>query len=153
VPCGVYTLNLVVCDAAKESVDAMSYLSVLQKLYTLFSASIHRWAILKTHVNITLKLWAETRWESKVKSVEPMRYQGAAVRKTLIEMRDNTKDPAIKAEAQSLSEKVGLYCFSICTVVWYDMLSAIQHVSKFMQSPNMHVDLVVSLLKKTEQDL
>jgi len=30
-----------------------------------------------------------------------MRYQGAAVREALIEVRDNTKYPAIKAEAQS----------------------------------------------------
>lgn len=153
VPCGAHTLNLVVCDAAKGSVDALSYFGVLQKLYTLFSASTQRWAILKNHVSITLKMWAETRWESKVKSVEPMRYQGAAVREALIEVRDHTKDPAIKAEAQSLSEEVGSYRFSICTVVWYDMLSAIQHASKLMQSPNMHVDLAVSLLKKTERDL
>lgn len=98
VPCGAHTLNLVVCDAAKGSVDAMSYFGVLQKLYTLFSASSQRWAILKNHVSITLKMWAETRWESKVKSVEPMRYQRAAVREALIEVRDNTKDPAVKAE-------------------------------------------------------
>ncbi len=142
-PCGAHTLNLVVCDAAKGSIDAMSYFGVLQKLYTLFSASSQRWAILKNHVSITLKMW-----ESKVKSVEPMRYQGAAVREALSEVRDDTKDPAIKAETQSLSEEVGSYRFSICTVVWYDMLSAIQHVSKLMQSLNMHVDLAVSHLKK-----
>ena len=153
VPCGAHTLNLVVCDAAKRSVDAMSYFGVLQKLYILFSASTQRWAILKKHASITLKMWSETRWESKIKSVEPMRYQGAAVREALIEVRDNTKDPAIKHEAQSLSEEVGSYRFCICTVVWYDMLSAIQHVSKLMQSPNMHVDLAVSLLKKTERGL
>ncbi len=70
-PCDT-KLNLVVCDAAKGSVDAMSYLGVLQKLYTLFSASSQRWAILKNHVNVTSKMWAETSWESKVKSVEPM---------------------------------------------------------------------------------
>ncbi|KAK0131568.1 Zinc finger MYM-type protein 1 [Merluccius polli] len=153
VPCGAHTLNLVVCDAAKGSVDAMSYFGVLQNLYTLFSASTQRWTILKKHVSITLKMWTETRWESKVKSVVPMRYQGAAVREALIEVRDQTKDPAIKAEAQSLSEEVGSYRFSICTVVWYDMLSAIQNASKVMQSPNMDVDLAVSLLKKTERGL
>uniref|UniRef100_G3Q2L3 HAT C-terminal dimerisation domain-containing protein n=1 Tax=Gasterosteus aculeatus TaxID=69293 RepID=G3Q2L3_GASAC len=126
---------------------------VQQKLYTLFSGSTQRWAILKKHVGITLKMWAETRWESKVKGVEPMRYHGAAVREALIEVRNHTKDPAVKAEAQSLSEEVGSYRFSICTVVWYDMLPSIQHASKLMQSPDMHVDLAVSLLKKTEQGL
>ena len=75
------------------------------------------------------------------------------MREASIEVRDHTKDPAIKAETQSLSEEVGSYRFSICTVVWYDMPSAIQPVSKFMQTPNMHVDLAVRLLKKTERGL
>lgn len=107
VPCGAHTLNFILCDVGKGSLDAMSYFGVLQKLYTLFSASTHRWATLKNHVSITLKMQAETRWESKVKSVDPMRYQGAVMREALIEVGDNTKDPAIKAEAESLSEEVG----------------------------------------------
>ena len=72
VPCGAHTLNLVVADSAKESLDATAYFGYLQKLYNLFSASTKRWAILKKHVNITLKMWSDTRWESKVKSVEPL---------------------------------------------------------------------------------
>lgn len=47
VPCGAHTLNLVVADAAKSSVDATGYFGILHKLYTLFSASTQRWAILK----------------------------------------------------------------------------------------------------------
>jgi hypothetical protein len=43
-----------------------------------------------------------------------------------------------------------LYHFSICTGVWYDILSQILHVIKLMQSPSMHVDVAVSLLRKTE---
>ncbi len=31
------------------------------------------------------------------------------MREALIEVKDNTKDPAIKAEAQPLSEEVGSY--------------------------------------------
>lgn len=150
VPCGAHTLNLVVADAAKSSVDATGYFGILHKLYTLFSASTQRWAILKKHVDITLKMWTETRWESKVKSVETLRYHAAVVREALTEVRDQTKDPVIKIEAQSLSEEVGSYRFSICTVVWYDILSQIQHVSKLMQSPSMHVDVAVSLLRNTE---
>jgi hypothetical protein len=80
VPCGAHTLNLVVADAAKSSFNATGYFGILHKLYTLFSASTQRWAILKKHVDITLKMWTETRWESKVKSVEPLRYQAAVVR-------------------------------------------------------------------------
>ena len=47
VPCGAHSLNLLVADAAKGSIDATSYFGILQKLYNLFSASTQRWAILK----------------------------------------------------------------------------------------------------------
>ena len=43
------------------------------------------------------------------------------VREALIEVRGQTKDPVIKIEAQSLSEEVGSYRFTICVVVWYDI--------------------------------
>ena len=59
----------------------------------------------------------------------------------------------IKIEAQSLSEEVGSYRFSIYTVVWYDILIKIQIVSKLMQSPRMQVDVALSLLRKTEREL
>lgn len=152
VPCGAHTLNLVVADAAKASTDAMNYFGILHKLFTLFSASTQRWAILKKHVGITLKMWTGTRWESKVKSAEPLRYQAAAVREALIEVGDHTKDPIIKVETQSLSEEVGSYRFGICTLVWY-ILSQTHHVSKLMQSPSMQVDVAVNLLNRIEKDL
>ncbi|XP_039613975.1 zinc finger MYM-type protein 1-like [Polypterus senegalus] len=153
VSCVGHALNLVVADAAKGSVDATSYFGILQKLYNLFSVSTQRWASLKKHANITLKMWSETRWESKSNSVEPLRYQASAVREALIEVRHHTKDSVIKIEAQSMSEEVRSYRFSICTVVWYDILNQTHHVSKLMQSPNMHVDVEVNLLKKTERGL
>lgn len=46
VSCGAHSLNLLVSDATKGSVDVTSYFGNLQKLYT-FSASTQRWAILK----------------------------------------------------------------------------------------------------------
>ncbi|KAM3833954.1 zinc finger MYM-type protein 1-like [Diretmus argenteus] len=153
VPCGAHTLNLVVADAAKGSLDATAYFGYLQKLYNLFSSSTKRWAILKKHVTITLKMWSDTRWESKVKSVEPLRYQAEKVRDALLEVRDQTNDSVTKTEAQSLSEEVGSYRFSICTVVWFDILSKIQLVSKLMQSPKMQVDVTVNLLRKTQREL
>ncbi|XP_071060272.1 zinc finger MYM-type protein 1-like isoform X2 [Pseudochaenichthys georgianus] len=153
VPCGAHTLNLVVADAAKSSKDAISFFGIVQKLYCLFSASTQRWAILKKHVNLSLKMWSETRWESRVKAVEPLRYEAAAVREALLEVRNQAKDPIIRIEAQSLAEEVGSFRFALCTVVWYDMLSQIQQVSKLLQSQTMQVDVAVSLLKKTEKAL
>lgn len=153
VPCGAHTLNLVVADAAKSSADATGYFGYLQKLFTLFSASTQRWIILKNHVKTTLKSWSDTRWQSRVKSIEAVRYQTAEVRNALLEVREKAPDPAIKIEAQSLAEEVGSYRFAICSVVWCDILTKIQHVSKLLQSVSMQWDVAVDLLRKTEASL
>lgn len=57
----------------------------VEKMYTLFSGSPQRWAILKKRVNITLK--SETQRESRVKSIEPLCYQADKARGALLEVR------------------------------------------------------------------
>ena len=82
-----------------------------------------------------------------------MRYQAAKIREALLDVRDKATDPVIKIEAQSLAEEIGSYRFSICTVVWHDILTKIQHVSKLLQSETMQMDVAVDLLRKTEASL
>lgn len=142
-----------VADAAKSSPDAIGYFGYLAKLFKLFSSSTHRWDIFLKHVRTTLKTWSETRWESRIDSIQAVRYQAGQVREALLEVRETTADPVVKVEAQSLAEEIGSYRFSICTVIWYDILSKIQHVSKLMQSPSMQLDVAVDLLKKTRDSL
>ncbi|XP_064095182.1 uncharacterized protein LOC135207383 [Macrobrachium nipponense] len=88
---------------------------------------------------------ARLLWESRINSVEVVRFQAAKVRDALLEVRGSTADPAIKIEAQALAEEVGSYRFSICTVVWYDIL---KKVSQCMQ-----LDVAVDILKKAETSL
>ncbi|CAK6984956.1 zinc finger MYM-type protein 1-like, partial [Scomber scombrus] len=115
--------------------------------------SPQRWAILKKHVNITLKSWSETRWESRIKSIEPLRYQADKVREALLEVREKTTDSILKVETHSLAEEIGSFRFQICCVVWHDILSQINTTSKLLQSPNMQIDVAVSLIQKNKQNV
>ncbi|XP_034058243.1 zinc finger MYM-type protein 1-like [Gymnodraco acuticeps] len=153
VPCVSHSLYLVVADAAKASTDAISYFGNVQKLYTLFSAAPQRWAILKEHLTFALKSWSDTRWESRVNSIEAVRYQAPNIREVLLEVSDKVTDPLTKVEAQSLAEEVGSYRFLICTVVWYDILHHVNHVSKLLQSATMQLDVAVDLLTKANMFL
>ncbi|XP_076062381.1 uncharacterized protein LOC143037722 [Oratosquilla oratoria] len=152
VSCGAHSLNLVVSDAATASTDATSYFGNVQKLFSLFSASPQRWAILRDHVTVALKTWSDTRWESRINSIEVVRYQASNIREALLKIRE-VVDPLTKVEAQSLAEEVGSYRFLICTVVWYDILHHVNHVSKLLQSPKMQFDVAVDLLTKAKTSL
>lgn len=146
VPCAAHTLNLVVGDAARSSKEATSYLVI----FTLFSSSIQRRSVLKSHVKVTLKSWSVSRWENPVNRVEAIRYQAPQVREALLEVKEMSADPALQIEAQSLAEEFGSFGFSVCTLVWYDILNRIENVSKLMQSVSIRLHMAVDLLGKTK---
>lgn len=91
-PCGCHSLNLTLCDAAKSSIDSTTLFGILNRVYTLFSASVKRWKILKDHVNsLTVKRESGTRWEAKIESVKAIRYQIGEVHNALITLAETEK--------------------------------------------------------------
>ncbi|XP_073138966.1 uncharacterized protein [Henckelia pumila] len=84
--------------------QAMSFFGVIQRIYTLFSLSTKRWRIFKDHVKgLTVKPLSQTRWESHVESVKPIKEQISKIRDVLLDLTKETKDPKTKSEAESLA--------------------------------------------------
>uniref|UniRef100_A0A8C9Y5M1 HAT C-terminal dimerisation domain-containing protein n=1 Tax=Sander lucioperca TaxID=283035 RepID=A0A8C9Y5M1_SANLU len=70
-PCASHSLNLVIVDAAKATVESVSFFGVLQRLYTIFSSSTQRWEIFKTNVpQMTLKAISNTETASAARGLE-----------------------------------------------------------------------------------
>ncbi|XP_050793251.1 zinc finger MYM-type protein 1-like [Gopherus flavomarginatus] len=154
VPCACHSLNLILCDMAKSSVEAISFFGLLQRIYVLFSASTQRWQIFKAHVNgITVKPLSETRWESRVESVKTFRYQSEEVYEALVAISEEARDPKAKSEAQSLASEISSFKFLTSVVIWYDILVKISSISKIMQSPMMQLDSTLILLNNTQDFL
>ncbi|XP_060846275.1 uncharacterized protein LOC132925937 [Rhopalosiphum padi] len=64
-PCAAHNLNLLIKDAANSSTIALLFFGTIERIYSIFSSSTQRWDILKKHCNmLTVKKWAETRWDS-----------------------------------------------------------------------------------------
>ncbi|XP_044857968.1 uncharacterized protein LOC123361855 [Mauremys mutica] len=105
VPCGCHSLNLVVSDAA---LDSVSVFRVLQRIYILVSASINRWKRLTdTVTNLTMKPLSDTSWESYIDSVRPVRYQVTEVYDALMERVQSSKaETRSRHEMQSLMDFV-----------------------------------------------
>ncbi|KAK0151754.1 hypothetical protein N1851_006880 [Merluccius polli] len=100
VPCGSHTLNLV-GDAAKSSVASVSLFGLLQRLYSLFSSSVHRWTIIKDHVKtFTVKALSTTRWECRIEAVKAVRYQFPDILKALTALEDHAKEKRDEEDLQ-----------------------------------------------------
>jgi hypothetical protein len=150
VPCACHSLNLVLCDMAKSSVDAISFFGLCQRIYVLFSASTQRWEIFKRNVpGNTVKPLCETRWESRVESVRTLRYQSLDIYDALVEVSEEARDPKAKSEAESLANEITSFKFLTSIVIWYDILVKIEGVSKVMQSTTLHLGSALTLLNNT----
>jgi hypothetical protein len=80
IPRNSHSLNLVVNDAAMSSRDAVSFFGVVQIIYVFLSTSPCWWSVLKKHVSqLTEKLLSDTRWESRIDSIRPFRYQAREI--------------------------------------------------------------------------
>uniref|UniRef100_A0A8C6WW11 TTF-type domain-containing protein n=1 Tax=Neogobius melanostomus TaxID=47308 RepID=A0A8C6WW11_9GOBI len=146
VPCGSHTLNLVVGDAAKSSVRSISFFCLLQRLYTLISSSVNRWAILRKHVkDLSVKALSTTRWECRVEAVKAVRYQLPEILSALSELTDyamEKRDAEVVSTARGICQEMQRLPFLVSTIVWYNVLFQINKVSKILQSPNVSVETV-----------
>ncbi|XP_025193938.1 zinc finger MYM-type protein 1-like [Melanaphis sacchari] len=107
VPCAAHSLNLCLKDAGGSSSMAQLFFGMNERIYVLFSASINRWKILKKHFNkLSIKKWAETRWNSRVNAVKAIRFQLNEVVEALEEISDTANDLKIKSESHSLAKEI-----------------------------------------------
>ena len=105
VPCANHTLNLVVVDSANSSTKALTFFGVLTKLYVLFSSSAQRWEILKKHVELSIKSQSDTRWESRIKCIKPLRYN---LKEVLLALKDLEAISIERKDGRAASETTSL---------------------------------------------
>lgn len=148
-PCGCHCLNLTLCDLAKSCEKALDFFGVLQRLYTLFAGSTKRWQILNDNVKgFTLKSLSTTRWESRIGSIKPLRFNAAEVREALLQLAESDKDPITKSGAKSIATNdLGDFEFLLSMVIWYEILFAFNKVSKMLQSQDMHISVAIGEVK------
>uniref|UniRef100_A0A453PK56 TTF-type domain-containing protein n=2 Tax=Aegilops tauschii subsp. strangulata TaxID=200361 RepID=A0A453PK56_AEGTS len=106
--------------------------------------------------NLTLKPLSNTRWETRIKSVQPIRYQTQQVRSALKELeKSSTDDPAAVSDAQSLFSALGKFETLVGMVIWHDILFSVNMVSKKLQEKIVcidatlkHIEGVISYFEK-----
>jgi hypothetical protein len=148
-PCGCHSFNLVLCDIANLCPKAISFFGIVQHIYTLFSSSTKRWKILLDNVpSLTLKPLSQTRWESRIESIKAIKIQTPQIREALLQLEKTSEDPKTKSEANCLATyEIESFEFLLSMTIWYDILFAVNTVSKNLQLKDMHIDVAIDQLE------
>ena len=143
--CCCHSLNLTLCDMANNCSRAKYFFGIIQRIYTTFTNSTKKWQILKDNIKgWTLKSVSATRWESRVESVKAIRFQCGDIREALLEVSDVDNDVKNSSEAKGLANnELGEYEFIVAIVIWYEVLYAINLVSKQLQAKDMLIDVAI----------
>ena len=149
-PCGCHSLNLTLCDMAYSCNKAKDFFGVIQRIYTIFANSTKRWQILKDNVKVlTPKSLSSTRWENCIDNVKAIKCQMLDFREALLEVPDNDLDSKLSSEAKSLAtNELGDFEYLMSIIIWFEILSAINMVSKLLQSNDMVIDVAMEKIKE-----
>lgn len=97
---------------------------------------------------LTLKPLSQTRCESRIESIKAIKFQTPQIREALLQLAKTTEDPKTKGEANCLvAYEIENFEFILGMTIWYDILFAVNTVSKTMQSKDMHIDVAIDQLK------
>ncbi|KAI8571150.1 hypothetical protein RHMOL_Rhmol01G0096300 [Rhododendron molle] len=96
-----------------------TFFGVVQRIYVLFASSVQRWAALKDNVEgFTIKQLSQTRWESRIESVKPLRYHAPQITNALVIMANSTTEAMAKSEAKSpVTHELENFEFLFCIAV------------------------------------
>ncbi|XP_074574645.1 uncharacterized protein LOC141831117 [Curcuma longa] len=134
---------------------AKSFFGVVQRIYTLFSSSIKRWKVFQDKVaGLTIKPLSHIHWESHVESVKAIKEQIVHIRDALLDIAEVAEDSKTKSYAETLAlYDLESFEFLLGMTIWYNLLWAINIMSKFIQSEDMDIDIAINLLQGLDQFL
>ena len=122
----------------------------------LFSSSAQRWEILKKHVELSIKSQSDTRWESRIKCIKPLRYN---LKEVLLALKDleaisiERKDGRAASETKSLIAHLSKWSFLLSVFIWYDILFQVNKASKILQSYGVSLHTMETEIQATEKFL
>ena len=117
---------------------------------------VSRWKILKKHVKLSIKSQSDTRWESRIKCIKPLRYN---LKEVLLALKDleaisiQRKDGRAASETKSLIADLSKWSFLLSVFIWYDILFQVNKASKILQSYGVSLHTMETEIQTTEKFL
>lgn len=151
VPCAGHSLNLVGVQAAESCVDASLFFTFVQSLYNFFSASTQRWNVLinNNSANMkTLKSLSATRWSARKDAVQCL-CEGYDQIKVSLEVFQNSEEEKqeVRQTAKGLMKQMNKFEIVFLLILWNDILSKCDKISRYLQNESMDLSEAVKLLK------
>jgi hypothetical protein len=150
VPCVAHSLNLVGQSSASSCQQAAGFFSFLQRLYSFFAASPHRWKVLTDQLSSkslpTVKRMSDTRWSARADATKALVKGYDEIYDALEEINnDEDEKPDAKDEAGNLVSDMERLEIGILAALWHKILQRFHTTSQALQSSDQDLNTAVAL--------
>ncbi|EFN63408.1 Zinc finger MYM-type protein 1, partial [Camponotus floridanus] len=154
IPCSAHSLNLVGVQAAESTKEVCKYFDFVQNLYTFFSASTHRWAVLIRALATlgprqkVVKNLSDTRWSARADAVFALN-NGYEPIKTALESLITAENESEETKTRATGFKKNMEKLEtvFLTIFWNDVLIRLNKTNKMLQKTTLTLSVAVKMLK------
>lgn len=137
--------------AVSQNGEVSRYFTFVQKLYTFFAQSTHRWNVLEVTLgpeNPVLKRLADTRWSAHADAVKALFRGYELIKSALTKIEgDNSQMKDTILEAASLCKKMSKLETVFLTIIWNEILQRFNETNKTVQRENIDLKVVIKLIE------
>ena len=153
-PCANHSLNLCGVHSFSCVPSSVTFFGTLERLYSFFSVSTHRWEMLSEKVGRSLKRLSDTRWNAHHDSVKAVTEKVEEIVATLEEMCDPSKENLdTRSAASLLIPALCDFTFLSYLHFWNTILKEVNLSQKYLQMPKITLDMSLINLKALDSFL
>ena len=133
-PCRCNSPNL--CDAKSALCcrDAITFFGTIQTIYSIFSSSPKRWAILVRNIGVSLHGQFHTRWTERIDSIRPFITHLPGINLSLNELLELNLTAKTKTEIFGAINYVSSHKCELMSAIWYMVLKAIDERNRVIKA-------------------
>lgn len=140
IPCGNHSLNLASVHAVGSSELSETFFAVVERVYSFFSASTHRWEVLLKHVPNVVKRVIDTRWSAHYEAVKALHQGFHAVESALYELCDHKENIDTRGQARGILDAIQRFSFLSFLHFWKEILREFYNTQKYLQRKGLSLE-------------
>jgi hypothetical protein len=136
--------------AASATNDSNTFFGTIEKLFSVFSTSTHRWDILLSFTGTGLKRCIETRWSARADAVTTVKKNFKQILEALEELSSPEENLKTRTEALISIQLMESFKFICYQNFWEPVLAEINETQKYLQKKGLnihHCDIKLNTLK------
>jgi len=147
VPCGNHSLNLAGVHAVGSSKLSDKFFTVVERVYSFFSVSTHRWNALLKHVPIVVKRVIDTRWSAHYESVKALHLGIDGIVSALEELCDQNENVDTRGQAHDILDAIQRVSILSFLHFWKQILRESHDAQKYLQQKGLSLENCAQKMK------